>query len=176
MGMPPAQHSGGDFAGNGADRRAAPDPARGRIADPGLAIGFAHVFDIHAADLVAEIVILCGGNCMRRIGETELLDAREKALMMLAPEHTKHEFCRLGRAAACHQRHDKAGEVGVIEVGDRVPGFEFAAVSALAHYLSDQAGGGTVVFTDSRCIIFSWKASSFGNALRQPQSGKRKSR
>ncbi len=111
--------------------------------------------DVHAADLVAEIVILCGGDRMRRIGQAEFRDAGEKTLVMLAAEHAKHELRRIGGATACHQRHDEAGEIGMIKIGDRVPGFELVILRAIAHRSTDQAGGGGVVFTDSRCIIFS---------------------
>jgi hypothetical protein len=45
----------------------------------------------------------------------------------------------------------------VVKIGDRVPGFELILVRAVAHrsFPLTQAGGGTVVLTDSRCIVFS---------------------
>src|ERR1044072_467402 len=52
VGVPAAQHRARDFAGHAADRGAPPDPARRRIADPGLAGGFVHVFVRYAADRV----------------------------------------------------------------------------------------------------------------------------
>src|SRR5262245_57832792 len=52
VGVPAAQHRARYFAGHAADRGAPPDPARRRVADPGLAIVLVHVFDMHAADPV----------------------------------------------------------------------------------------------------------------------------
>ncbi len=45
VGMPAAQHRARDLHRNAADRRALPDPARRRIADPRLAVALVHVFD-----------------------------------------------------------------------------------------------------------------------------------
>src|SRR5260370_5872142 len=53
--VPSPQHRARNLAGHAADRGAAPDPARRRIADPGLAVGLVHVFDMAAADPVGEI-------------------------------------------------------------------------------------------------------------------------
>src|SRR4051794_12159388 len=50
IGVPAAQHRAGHLAGHAADRGAAPDPARRRIADPGLAVGLIHTFHGDAAD------------------------------------------------------------------------------------------------------------------------------
>ena len=72
----PAQHGAGNFAGHAADRSPAPDPAPRRIADPGLAVAFVHVFDVDAADPVGEIMILRGRHRRRQALNAELLQAR----------------------------------------------------------------------------------------------------
>src|SRR5271170_3756440 len=56
IGVPAPQHRARDLAGDAADRRTPPDPARRRIADPGLAVGLVHVFNMDAADPVGEIM------------------------------------------------------------------------------------------------------------------------
>src|SRR5258708_14156735 len=64
VGVPSAQHRARDFAGHAADRGTLPDPARRRIANPGLSVGLIHVFDRHAADPVPETMLL--PRCARR--------------------------------------------------------------------------------------------------------------
>src|SRR4051794_627091 len=50
--VPAAQHRARNLAGHAADRGSAPDPARRRIPDPGLAVGLIHIFHRYAADPV----------------------------------------------------------------------------------------------------------------------------
>src|SRR5262249_8067492 len=109
------------FAGPAADRSPPPDPARRRIADPGLAVVLVHVFDMHAANPVGEIVILRGCNGRRKMVEAKLLQARQESLLLLAAEYAEDEFGGIRRAAPRHHREDEAGEEGVIEIGDAAP-------------------------------------------------------
>src|SRR5581483_6732771 len=102
VGVPAAQHRAADLAGHAADRRALPDPARRRIADPGLGVALIHVFDMHAADPVGEIVILRGGDRRRQACEPKLLEPGEEALLLLATEYAEDELRRVSRAAPRH--------------------------------------------------------------------------
>src|SRR6185437_8345028 len=81
IGVPAAQHGARDFPRHAADRGALPDPARHRIADPGLAVVFVHVFDMHAADPVGEIMILRGGDRRRQTFEAEFVESWQEALL-----------------------------------------------------------------------------------------------
>ena len=121
VGVPAAQHRARHFAGHTADRGAAPDPARRRIADPGLAVGLVHVFDRHAADPVREIMILRRRDRRRQMAEAEFFQAGQKALLLLAAKHPEHEFRGIGGPAPRHDGEDQAGEIGVIEIGDAAP-------------------------------------------------------
>src|SRR5258708_3121847 len=121
VGVPAAQHGARDLAGHAADRGAAPNPARRRVADPGLAIGLVHIFDRHAADPVREIVILRGGDRRRQMTETELFQPRQKTFLLLAAKHAEYELGRIGLAAPRHHGQDQAGEESVIEIGDATP-------------------------------------------------------
>src|SRR5205814_10377681 len=85
--MPAAQHGARHLARNAGDRRAAPDPARRRIADPGLAVAFVHVLDRHAADPVRQVMVLRGGDRGRQISQAELLKARQKTLKLLTAKN-----------------------------------------------------------------------------------------
>src|SRR5882757_9116397 len=100
VGMPSAQHRARHFAGHAADRSSPPDPARRRVADPGLAVGLMHVFDRHAADPVREIMILRGSDRRRQPAEAELFEARQETLLLLTAEDPEHEFCGVTGAAA----------------------------------------------------------------------------
>ena len=131
VGVPAAQHRARHLAGNAADRGALPDPARRRIADPGLAVALVHVFDMDAADPVREIVILRGGDRRRQMVEAELLQARQEALLLLAAKHAEHELRGITRAAPRHHGENEAGEKGVVEIGDAAP-FRPCAVCALS--------------------------------------------
>ena len=57
---------------------------------------------------------------------------------------------------------DQARRLRQIEIVDKQLLLPIGDVGEEITFGSDQAGGGTVVFTDWRCIILSWKASSFG--------------
>src|SRR3979411_1041016 len=83
VGVPSAQHRARHFAGHAADRGASPDPARRRIADPGLAIRLVHVFDRNAADPVGEIMILRRGDRRRQVAEAEFLQPGQETLLLL---------------------------------------------------------------------------------------------
>src|SRR5882672_5647620 len=121
VGVPAAQHRARDLAGYAADRGAPPDPARRRIADPGLAVALIHVLDMDAADPVGEIMILRGSDRRRQMAQAELLEARQEALLLLAAKHPEHELGGIHRAAPRHHGEDEAGEIGVIEIGDAAP-------------------------------------------------------
>src|SRR6266550_3872635 len=90
VGVPATQHGARHFAGHTADRGAAPDPARRRITDPGLAVGFVNVFDRHAADPVRKVMILRGGDRRRQMAEAEFFQARQETLLLLAAKHPEH--------------------------------------------------------------------------------------
>src|SRR5882724_7938235 len=119
--VPAAQHRARNLAGHAANRGTPPDPARRRIADPGLAIALIHVLDMDAADPVGEIMILRGSDRGRQMAQAELLQARQEALLLLAAKHPEHELSRIRRAAPRHHGEDEAGEIGVIEIGDAAP-------------------------------------------------------
>src|SRR3954470_17189627 len=87
VGVPAAQHRARDFTRNAADRGATPDPARRRIADPGLAVGLVHVLDRYAANPVGQIVVLRGGHGGRQAAQAELLKTRQEAFLLLAAKH-----------------------------------------------------------------------------------------
>jgi hypothetical protein len=133
VGVPAAQHRAGDFAGHAADRGAAPDPARRRIADPRLAVGLIDVLDRHPADPVRQIVILRGCNGRRQMVQTKLLKARQKTFLLLAAKYPKYEFGGIGRSAPSDHGENEAGEVSMIEVGDSAPTPPLRFVSALVH-------------------------------------------
>ncbi len=121
VGVPAAQHGARDFARHATDRSALPNPARRRIADPGLAVGLVHVFDMHAADPVGEIVISRGRDRRWQAIEAELLQAGQEALLLLAAKHPEDELRRIGGAAPRDDGEDQPGEEGVIEIGDATP-------------------------------------------------------
>ena len=121
IGMPAAQHRARDLAGHAADRGPPPDPARRRIANPGLAVGLVHVFDMDTADPVGEIVILRSRDRRRQMLQAELLQAWQEAFLLLAAKHPEHEFGGISRAAPRHHRQDEAGEIGVVEIGCAAP-------------------------------------------------------
>src|ERR1700722_5021169 len=131
VGVPAPQHRGRYFARHATDRRALPDPARRRIANPGLAVGLIHVFDGHAADPVGEIMILRGSDRGRQASQAELFEAGQKALLLLAAKHPEYEFRGIGRSAPRHQTKDQAGEIGVIEIGDAAPSLPLRLLSAV---------------------------------------------
>ena len=121
VGVPAAQHRARDFARHAADRGAAPDPARRRIAHPRLAIRLVHVFDRDAADPVRQIVILRGRDGGRQVVEAELLQSGKKAFLLLAAKHAKHELGGVGGAAATDDGENEPGEIGVIQIGNAAP-------------------------------------------------------
>src|SRR6185436_3809052 len=94
VGVPSAQHRPRYFRGDAADRGAGPDPARRRIAHPGLGVALVDILDLHAADLVRQIVILGARDRMRKLVEAELLQSRKKARQLLAPESSEHHLGR----------------------------------------------------------------------------------
>src|SRR3979411_1168480 len=100
--VPTPQHRTRHFAGHAADRGASPDPARRRIADPGLAIRLIHVFDANAADPVGEIMILRRCHRRRQMAEAEFLQTGQKALLLLAAKDPEHEFRGVSRPAPRH--------------------------------------------------------------------------
>src|SRR5216683_6475819 len=102
VGMPSPQHRARHFAGHAANRGAAPDPARRRIADPGLAIGLVHVFDADAADPVGEIMILRGGDRRRQVAEAEFFQTGQETLLLLTAKNPEYEFRGGVRAAPGH--------------------------------------------------------------------------
>src|ERR1700687_4630887 len=121
IGVPSAQHRARDFAGHAADRRPLPDPARRRIADPGLAIGLIHVFDRHAADPVGEIMIWRRCHRRRQVAQSEFFKAREKALLLLTAKNPEYEFRGISGAAPSHHGENEAGEISMIELGNAAP-------------------------------------------------------
>ena len=125
VGMPSPQHRARHFARHAADRGAAPDPARRRIADPGLAIGFVHVFDMNAADPVGEVMILRRRHRRRQMAEPEFLQPRQEAFLLLASKHSEYELGSIGRAAPGYDRQNEAGEESVIEIGNAAPSLPF---------------------------------------------------
>ena len=131
VGVPAAQHGARNLAGHAADRRSAPDPARRRIADPGLAIRFKHVFDVNAADPVGQIVILRGRHRRRQVRKTELFKARQEAFLLLAAKYLEYELGGLRRAQARHRRENESGKIGVIERGHGSPSLPFGVLRAL---------------------------------------------
>ncbi|MGY4499192.1 hypothetical protein ACVWYH_003123 [Bradyrhizobium sp. GM24.11] len=68
-------------------------------------------------------MILRSRDCRRQMAEAELLQARQEALLLLSAEHAKDELSGIRRAAPRDHGEDEAGEVSVIEVGDRAPAF-----------------------------------------------------
>src|ERR1019366_4791652 len=78
IGVPAAQHGAGYFGGDAADRGTRPDPSRRRISDPGLLVIFVDVFDLHAADLIGQIMILRACDGVRQIGEAELAESGQE--------------------------------------------------------------------------------------------------
>ena len=58
------------------------------------------------------------GNRVWHPGEPELVEAREKFLVMLVAEHRVHPSRGIASAAPADQREYEAGEVAVVEVGD----------------------------------------------------------
>src|SRR6266853_5683516 len=117
VGMPSPQHRARHFAGHAADRGAAPDPARRRIADPGLAVGLVHVLDRYAADPVREIMILRRRHRRRQMAEAEFFQAGQETLLLLAAKHPEHEFRGIRCSAPRHHGKNKAGEIAMIKLG-----------------------------------------------------------
>ena len=146
--QPAAQHCARDFHRNAADRRALPDPARRRIADPCLAIALVHVLDRDAADPVREVVILRGCDCRRQPAQAKLLQARDEALLLLLAKHAEHELLG-GRNSAPHDHaEDQSGEERVIEIGDAAPArplrcirMMFSGLHCLVHSSPSSIGG-----------------------------------
>ncbi len=56
---------------------------------------------------------------MRQRRETELGEARQELLEMLAPEGAEDQLGRVGTAPPRHRREDEPGEIGVVEDLDR---------------------------------------------------------
>src|SRR5882757_944196 len=121
VGMPSAQHRARDFAGHAADRSPPPDPARRWIADPGLAVGLVHVFDMHAADPVRQIVIPRGRDRGRQMIEPKFGQPGQEALLLLAAEYPEHEFSGIRSAAPGDHGENEAGEKRMVEIGDAAP-------------------------------------------------------
>src|SRR5260370_20213580 len=115
VGVPSAQHRTRHFTGHAADRRALPDPARRRIADPGLAIGLIHVLDRDAPDPVGEIVILRRRHGRRQVADPKFFEARQKALLLLTAKHPEYELGGVSRPAPRHRGQNEAGEIGGAE-------------------------------------------------------------
>src|SRR5258708_20756882 len=134
VGVPSPQHRARHFAGHAADRGTAPDPARRRVADPGLAIGLVHVFDADAADPVGEIMILRGGDRRRQVAEAEFLQPGQKPFLLLTAKNPEYEFRGGGRAAPGHDHEDQAGEIGMIEAGDGSPSQPLRVARVIRHF------------------------------------------
>src|SRR5258708_39747425 len=117
VGGPSAQHRARDFAGHAADRGTLPDPARRRIANPGLAIGLVHVFDRHAADPVREIMILRRRHRRPQVAQAEFFQSRQKALLLLTAKNPEYEFRGVSRPAPHHHGQNEAGEISMIKLG-----------------------------------------------------------
>ncbi|MGY3498433.1 hypothetical protein ACVW1B_007852 [Bradyrhizobium sp. USDA 4502] len=83
-------------------------------------------------------MILRGRDRRRQAVEAELLQAREKAFLLLAAKHTEDELGGIGRAAPRDDGEDQAGEEGVIEIGDAapLPPLRFARVLLSGHVCS----------------------------------------
>ncbi len=121
IGVPAPQHRARDLARNAADRGALPDPARRRIADPGLAVGLVHVFDMDAADPVREIMILRRRHRRRQMIDTEFHETWEETFLLLAAKHPEDKFSGIRRAAPRHHGENEPGEISVVEIGDAAP-------------------------------------------------------
>ena len=62
-----------------------------------------------------------GSDRGREMIDPELLQARQEALLLLAAEDAEDELGGIRRSAPRDHGEDEAGEIGVIEVGDRAP-------------------------------------------------------
>src|SRR6185503_2878548 len=117
--MPAVQHGGVDADGDGADGRARPDPPRWRIPHPCLPVRLAHVFRLHAAETIRQVVVLRARHRMRQAIEAQLGQAGQELLEMLAPEEPEYELRRHGLAPARDEGEDAAGEERLVEQGHR---------------------------------------------------------
>ena len=66
-------------------------------------------------------MVLRGRDRGRQTGEAELVEPRQKPLLLLPPKHPKHELGRVRDAAPRHHRQDQPGEISVIEIGHAAP-------------------------------------------------------
>jgi hypothetical protein len=66
-------------------------------------------------------MVLRRRHCRRQVTQPELFEARQEALLLLAAEDPKYEFRGIGPPAPRHHRQNKAGEIGMIELGDAAP-------------------------------------------------------
>src|SRR5258708_2761864 len=121
VGVPPAQRRARTLAGHAADRGALPDPARRRMADPGLAIRLVHVFDRHAADPVREIMILRRCHRRRQVAQAEFFQPRQKTFLLLTAKNPEYEFRGVSRPAPHHHGQNEAGEISMIKLAHPAP-------------------------------------------------------
>ena len=119
--IPPPQHPARDFRRDAAHRRSVVNPAWRRKANPGLPVGFVHVFDLNPADLVGEVMVLRRLHGIGKGRQVQLLQRREKQILMLTAKDAEHHACRRIRVSARHQCQDETGGEAVVEVRNRDP-------------------------------------------------------
>jgi hypothetical protein len=61
----------------------------------------------------------------RQMAQSELFQAWQKALLLLAAKHLEYELGGVGRAAPRDHGEDEAGEEGMIEIRDGAPRLPF---------------------------------------------------
>ena len=115
--VPAVQHRFVDLARHGADRGPLPDPARRRIAHPGLARALGDVLCLHPAQRVREIMILRTRHGIRQPVEPELLQTGKNLLQMLAAEMREDEAPRVLGAFAADKRQHETRHQRVVEPG-----------------------------------------------------------
>ena len=138
--VPAVQHRRRHRMRHGGDRRAAPDPARRRIAHPGLPVALAQVAGLHAAQRIGMIVIERAGRRVGLAGEPELLQAGQELLEMLAAEVAEDVLPRGVLAAPRDQPQDQGRHQRVVERADRAVGGQPAAGSAIMAVDEDRLG------------------------------------
>ena len=120
--MPARQHGARDFGGNAAQRCAGPGPAGHRVSNPGLAIGFIHVLDRHAADVIGQVVILRGSHRSRQVVDAQLLEAWQESLESLMRKNGLDQLSSPRRASPGDGAQHDSGEEGAVPVCNRAIG------------------------------------------------------
>ena len=134
--MPSMQHRTRHFRRDAADRGARPNPAWRRIADPGLAVAFIDVFDLHAADLIGQIVILGTGDRDREASRPKFLQSRKEAgTAGIGKSGTRLPLPAAGLPARRDQQ-DQPRQVGMIRSARLHEYGRTSAFSALPNFMS----------------------------------------